>query len=134
MREKKRELEVVSLLSNHEHVQCFVYKMALEHMGREERLCPLLVSVEEVFTNICKYAYGNGRGPVRVEAVWGSGFLVSVNDRGKPFNPLRREPPELLAPADKRVPGGLGLLMVQRYMARVLYEYADGWNILTLVP
>ncbi len=134
MREKKRELEVVSLLSSHAQVQCFVRKMAQQHMGRAERLCPLLISVEEVFTNICKYAYGCGRGPVRVEAAWGSGFWVAVKDRGKPFNPLNREPPELLAPAEQRAPGGLGLLMVQRYMARVLYEYADGWNVLTLVP
>ena len=91
--------------------------------------------VEEIFVNIARYAYHPeaGEASVRCEA-GGDPFQIVVGfaDRGRPFNPLDREDPDVTLDAEARQLGGLGILMAKKLMDDIQYEYRDGKNILTL--
>ena len=93
------------------------------------------MAVEEIFVNIARYAYHPeaGEASVRCEA-GGDPFqiVVGVADRGRPFNPLDREDPDVTLDAEARQLGGLGILMAKKLMDDIQYEYRDGKNILTL--
>ena len=93
------------------------------------------MAVEEIFVNIARYAYHPeaGEASVRCEA-GGDPFQIVVGfaDRGRPFNPLDREDPDVTLDAEARQLGGLGILMAKKLMDETQYEYRDGKNILTL--
>ena len=93
------------------------------------------LAVEEIFVNIASYAYapGIGKATVRVE-VSGDPVTVSITfiDRGIPYDPLKKEDPDVTLPAGERRIGGLGIFMTKKIMDDVTYEYRDGQNILTL--
>ena len=93
------------------------------------------MAVEEIFVNIARYAYHPeaGEASVRCEA-GGDPFQIVVGfaDRGRPFNPLDREDPDVTLDAEARQLGGLGILMAKKLMDEIQYEYRDGKNILTL--
>ena len=93
------------------------------------------MAVEEIFVNIARYAYHPeaGEASVRCEA-GGDPFQIVVGfaDRGRPFNPLDREDPDVTLDAEARQLGGLGILMAKKLMDEIQYEYRDGKNILIL--
>ena len=49
-----------------------------------------------------------------------------------PYDPLKKDDPDITASADEREIGGLGIFMVKKSMDDVRYEYRDGHNILTI--
>ena len=93
------------------------------------------MAVEETFVNIARYAYHPeaGEASVRCEA-GGDPFQIVVGfaDRGRPFNPLDREDPDVTLDAEARQLGDLCILMAKKLMDDIQYEYRDGKNILTL--
>ena len=93
------------------------------------------VAIEEIFVNIAHYAYAPsiGKATVRVE-VSGDPVTVSITfmDRGTPYDPLKKDDPDVTLSADDRQIGGLGVFMTKKIMDDVSYEYKNGQNILTL--
>ena len=131
----RNELEVVALPELLPDVQAFV----------EERLsaadCPMksqmeiCVAVEEIFINIASYAYApeQGTATVRVEVSEDPvAVTITFLDNGVPYDPLKREAPDVSLPASEREIGGLGIFMTRKLMDGVEYEYKDGQNILRL--
>ena len=95
--------------------------------------------VEEIFVNICTYAYEDlptsqdAQRTVRVCVEDdGSQLTFSFIDGGAPFNPLELPDPDLGAGAKRRSQGGLGIYLVKSMMDAVSYERIDERNILTL--
>ena len=93
------------------------------------------IAVEEIFINIANYAYapGIGKATVRVE-VSGDPVTVTITfiDRGVPYDPLKKDDPDITLSADEREIGGLGIFMTKKVMDNISYEYKGGQNILTL--
>lgn len=93
------------------------------------------LAVEEIFVNIAHYAYApeKGNATVRVE-VSEDPVTVTITfiDRGIPYDPLKREDPDVTLSSEEREIGGLGIFMTKKIMDDVSYEYKDGQNILTL--
>lgn len=109
----------------------------LEVLGCPQRVrIQVDVAIDEIFSNIVKYACMPETGPVTVKIkVDGNppGVIISFFDRGIPYNPLASEHPDLTRlPKAKRRIGGLGLFLVKKIMDDVSYEYQDGQNILTI--
>ena len=107
----------------------------------EKVACPLRaqmqidVAVDELFSNIVRYAYSPGEGPatVRVDAEEEPRrVVITFIDHGKPYNPLTTAAPDMTLAAKQRHIGGLGVFMVKKTMDDVAYEYRDGMNILTI--
>ena len=108
----------------------------LEEIGCSPKIqMQISVAVEEIFVNIANYAYSPeiGKVTVRVE-VTKDPISVSITfmDGGKPFDPTKKEDPNVSLSAEERQIGGLGIFMTKKMMDDVIYEYVDGKNILTL--
>lgn len=92
------------------------------------------VAVEEVFGNICQYAYGQASGEAIVRMnITEQEASITFIDEGAPFNPLEKEEPDVEMEAMSENVGGLGIFMVKESMDAVTYEYNDGKNHLTIV-
>ena len=129
------EITVVATLDNLNTVLAFVDKQ-LEQAG-----CPLKLmtqvdlAVEEIFVNIARYAYHPYVGEARVRCEAGGDpfqIIVGFAYRGRPYNPLDRQDPDVTLDAQRRQIGGLGIFMAKKLMDDIQYEYRDGKNILTL--
>jgi anti-sigma regulatory factor (Ser/Thr protein kinase) len=103
--------------------------------------CPLKnrmqldVIIDEVFSNICRYAYGAGAGDASVCFRFdGEKNEVSLTfrDRGIPYDPLESREPDVTLSAEEREIGGLGIFLVKKTMDAVRYEYRDGRNVLQI--
>lgn len=91
--------------------------------------------VEEVFINVASYAYPDRTGMVSLDLSLDreQNFLsLTFRDSGIPYDPLRKQSPDVTAPAEKRPIGGLGIFLVQKYSDSLSYEYADNENRLTI--
>ena len=91
--------------------------------------------VEEIFINIASYAYNEHIGTVTLDLSLDEAnnmLYLTFRDTGVPYDPLKKESPDLSAPAEKRPIGGLGIFLVQKYSDVLSYEYADNENRLTI--
>ena len=107
----------------------------------EDAGCPIKVQmqiavvIDELFANIAMYAYDGGKGEAIVGVdVSGEPQVVSITfkDRGKPFDPLAKEDPDVTLSVEERPIGGLGIFMVKKMMDEVIYKYEEGVNVLTV--
>ena len=91
------------------------------------------VAVEELFVNIANYAYGEESGDATIAIGVQDGVAtIRLTDSGIPFDPLKKEDPDVTLSAEKREIGGLGIYMVKKTMDSVAYAYESGKNILTI--
>ncbi len=94
------------------------------------------VAAEEIFVNIAHYAYAPGKGIATVRLTISrepARATITFIDRGTPFDPLKKEDPDVTLSAEERAIGGLGIYMTKKTMDEVFYEYKDRQNRLTLV-
>ncbi len=94
------------------------------------------VAVEEIFVNIAHYAYPDKDGEAEICFSYldqSKTIIISFIDSGIPYNPLDKEEPDLTLSAEDRKIGGLGIYMVKKSMDRVMYEYKEGKNHLTII-
>ena len=92
------------------------------------------LAVEEIYVNIAHYAYAPEKGDVQVDCtVTGTPpvMKISFTDRGKHFDPLAKEDPDITLSAEERGIGGLGIFLTKKFMDNVDYRWEDGQNILT---
>ena len=92
------------------------------------------LAVDEIFTNICMYAYepGTGNATIQVDVDTPGVVKLTFIDSGMPYDPLAKEDPDITLPASKRQIGGLGIFMAKKLMDDIEYEYLDGKNILRM--
>ena len=101
-----------------------------------KEIMQLQLSAEEVFVNIASYAYTPARGKAWIDLETlpedRSVVEISFRDNGKPYDPLKKEDPDITLPAEERGIGGLGIFMVKSSMDDVQYEYQDFQNVLRI--
>jgi serine/threonine-protein kinase RsbW len=92
------------------------------------------LSIEEMGTNILKYAYrDSGLHQIRLRLEIASGQLLMVlEDDGQPFNPVRAAAPNVNLPVQERVPGGLGVHLVRTLVDSMEYRRSDSVNQVTI--
>lgn len=91
------------------------------------------ICAEEIFVNICSYAYPEDTGTVTVqERIWEDGARFSFSDTGIPYDPLKEETPDITLSATQRQIGGLGIFLVKSMAQHTAYEYADGKNCFSM--
>ena len=93
------------------------------------------VAIDELFSNIARYAYEAGEGDATVRFDFDDQTrMVSITfeDSGIAFDPLGVEEPNVTGPASTRAIGGLGIYLVRKTMDHVEYTRQDGKNIVTI--
>lgn len=127
-----KELTIDATVENIAQATAFVDEQ-LEAMG-----CPVKaqmqidIAIDELFGNIAHYAYHPeiGTATVRVEVTEDPlAVAVTFIDHGVPYDPLKKEDPDVTLSADERRPGGLGIYLVKKSMDELTYEYKEGKNI-----
>ncbi len=99
---------------------------------------PLGIAAEELFVNVCHYAYPDATpenpGEVRIGFEYDAtppSLTVTISDDGIPYNPLAK--PDAVTPDDiAEVPiGGLGILMAKKSVDYMDYRREGNSNVLT---
>lgn len=131
-----KEITVPADIKHLDGVMDFVNDLLKKNSAPAKVVAQTDIVLDEVFTNICRYAYApSDSGTVTVRCCVGGqpAFLSLVfRDKGKPFNPLNKPDPDITAKIEDREIGNLGIYMVKQIMDSVEYEYANGENILTV--
>lgn len=135
------ELTVKALVENLDTVTDFVNERLEAADSSMKAQMQIDVALDELFSNIAYYAYGEETGMVTVQMEIfvdeddGSKKKARITfvDSGVQFNPLEKEDPDVTLSADERGIGGLGIFMVKKTMDDVTYEYSEGKNRLTLL-
>ncbi len=125
----KFQICVEAELENLETVQEFILGNESVPDALKKKLC---LAAEEIFVNICSYAYGQERGNVEIFMKISDQILVEFRDSGREFDPLENMVDVEEYDVDTQV-GGLGRLIAVELADQVNYEYSNGNNILTLM-
>ena len=117
-----------------EKLEGFTADFALKAGLSDKDLFALQIVVEELVTNVIDYGeVPVGEHAVRVDLSTDNGeLLIRIADRGKEYNPLLREDPDVTLPAEQRPIGGLGVHFCKKLTDAQSYERRDGCNVLTL--
>ncbi len=105
-----------------------------KHNLHTEELYALNLCLEEIVTNIIRYAWPEG-GDHTIDItvnVNEQEFKIVVEDDGVPFNPCEVPEPDMSIPAAQRKVGGLGIHLVRQSMDHMGYLNTDNKNVLML--
>ena len=129
------ELTVKADVNNLDKVQGFIDERLEAAECSMKAQTQIDVAVEEIYVNICNYAYkdkgGEGDAKVKMKITDGVAEIV-FEDSGIQYDPLANEEPDITLSAEEREIGGLGIFITKKTMDEVLYDYKDGKNVLTL--
>ena len=129
-----REITVNASPDRVGQVTDFVNQLLAELDYQERIRVEVDVAVDELFSNIVRYAYRLENGTVTVRLKTEDNplsIVIMFIDHGIPFNPLEEKRPDTtVLPAGKRPIGGLGLFMVRKIMDQIEYHFENGQNIL----
>jgi anti-sigma regulatory factor (Ser/Thr protein kinase) len=90
------------------------------------------LALDELVSNILQYAYDDeGVHPIGIRLETGDPFSLTIEDDGKPFDPLADAPPPVLnGPVEDRPIGGLGLHILKEMGMKLNYRREAGRNLL----
>lgn len=98
-----------------------------------KRVSMLTMAFEEIFVNICYYAYPAGPGPVTLSCRdEGTRFVAEIIDEGVAFDVASIGEPDLEADIDARRIGGLGWFLVRKISDQLDCFREDERNIVRL--
>lgn len=130
-----KEITVDAVIENINVVTDFVDKILDAHDCPVKIKMQIDIAIDEIFSNISRYAYkdGAGRATVRAEVQeTPKAVSISFADNGIPYNPLEKADPDITLSAEEREIGGLGIYMVKKKMDEIQYDYSDGRNCLII--
>lgn len=136
MNMENRELTVTTDIENLETVMSFIEKELQTIECSRKAMMQIGIAIDEIFSNISRYAYQGERGSVSVcvEILPDvPAAAITFSDTGVPFNPLEVKEPNVSGKASERKVGGLGIYIVKKTMDGIRYDYKDGRNILSIM-
>ena len=101
----------------------------------EPRLLDFELCLNELMTNIVHYGYADrGKHEIRVALeANGAELRATLEDDGRPFNPLEKEAPATPHTLEQAGIGGWGIPIVRAFADGITYERREGHNRLTIV-
>ena len=128
------EIAIVNRGSEFSRVVSLLDQFGKDHDLAPEIIADMHVALDEVLTNITKYAYAdNAEHEIHIRLrVLDNVLEAVIEDDGMPFNPLTIPPPDISSPLRDRSVGGVGIYFVARLMDDVAYERRGDTNYLIL--
>ena len=130
-----KEIKVEAKIENLAVVNGFLHEQIDELDCSVATVMQLEIAIEELFSNICYYAYGDGTGDAAIQVdidKTNKRICITFIDMGKPYNPLKKADPDITLGIEDRPIGGLGIFMVKESMDDMTYRYAENKNILKI--
>ena len=126
-----KEITVDAMIENMNTVTAFVDDFLDQIACPMKSRIQINIVIDEIFGNICHYAYKDSVGAVTVRVESGNTpkavFLI-FTDNGIPYNPLETEDPDITSSSEERKIGGLGIYLVKKNMDEMKYEYVNQQN------
>lgn len=131
---KPSEMTVPADLGQVDRVRLFLRRRIHGLALGDEEAMKLELSLHEIFVNIALYAYPKGGPGMMTLRIWDDAgvLFIQVRDRGIPFDPAEKPPPDLEKIARLGTRGGLGVFLFKTFMDGYTYRRDDGENILTI--
>ena len=133
MKSNQFELEIDAKLENLSLIADFI-ETAMRQLNMAKSIYEVQTAVDEACTNIIKYACAGGENIISIScSLDGSDFIITIRDKGKPFDPSFVPAPDIEADWGKRQVGGLGMHLMRELMDEVSYKFnAEKGNTLTM--
>jgi anti-sigma regulatory factor (Ser/Thr protein kinase) len=127
------ELKIDGKLENLSVIADFI-AIAMRQIGAEKEIFEVQTAVDEACTNIIQHAYAGKGGVIAISCqLQDNHIVITITDRGMPFDPGSVPPPDLEADLNHRRVGGLGMYLMRKLMDDVSYEFdAEKGNKLTM--
>lgn len=129
----KKELTLPAMLASIPRAMEFSNRF-LEEQGFSPKVqIKLAMLIDEIISNIAKFAYGTSEGDVTVQlAADRNGRLVEISffDEGVAFSLLDAPPVEAESAVANRKIGAQGIVIVKNLADEIEYERKDGKNVL----
>ena len=126
-----KEITVDATIENMDTVTAFVDDFLDEIACPMKSKIQINIVIDEIFGNICHYAYKDSVGTVTVRVESGNtpkAVFLTFTDNGIPYNPLETEDPDITLSSEERKIGGLGIYLVKKNMDEMKYEYVNQQN------
>jgi anti-sigma regulatory factor (Ser/Thr protein kinase) len=122
-------------IDNLDELMQFVDDCAHGHDFSDKRKLEIRLAVEEALMNIISHAYPEEPGDVEVACGPDEDgkMVVEISDSGIPFDPHSRTNPDVSSDIEDREIGGLGIMLIRKYIRDVRYRRDSDKNVLTLV-
>ena len=126
-----KEITVDAMIENMNTVTAFVDDFLDQIACPMKSRIQINIVIDEIFGNICYYAYKDSVGAVTVRVESGNtpkAVFLTFTDNGIPYNPLETEDPDITLSSEERKIGGLGIYLVKKNMDEMKYEYVNQQN------
>ena len=126
-----KEITVDAMIENMNTVTAFVDDFLDQIACPMKSRIQINIVIDEIFGNICHYAYKDSVGAVTVRVESGNtpkAVFLTFTDNGIPYNPLDKEDPDITLSSEERKIGGLGIYLVKKNMDEMKYEYVNQQN------
>lgn len=126
-----KEITVDATIENMNTVTAFVDDFLDQIACPMKSRIQINIVIDEIFGNICHYAYKDSIGAVTVRVESGNtpkAVFLTFTDNGIPYNPLETEDPDITSSSEERKIGGLGIYLVKKNMDEMKYEYVNQQN------
>ena len=90
------------------------------------------IAVDEIFSNIARYAYHPEVGSATVRIFIGDDIIIEFEDCGAAYDPLISSDPDTTLSSEEREIGGLGIFMVKNIMDSIEYRRDGSKNVLII--
>ena len=120
----KFEIELESKIDNLPVISNFVSETLSNFRADESTINKVQLAIDEASTNIINYAYSGASGTLKivVELV-GQDIVITIRDKGKPFDPMSVTSPDVSQDLEHRKIGGLGIYFIKKLMDNVSYSF-----------
>lgn len=128
-------ITVPAVVASIDTITAFVEEELELHECPMKTVIQINVAIDEIFSNIANYAYGDAEGDVTLTVDFSdeqNKVTLTFEDSGMPYNPLEKSDPDISLSAEEREIGGLGIFIVKKSMDEIAYKYEDGKNIFTI--
>jgi anti-sigma regulatory factor (Ser/Thr protein kinase) len=128
------EIKLAAKLGNLEALVKSVTACVREQGVSEKKLPFIELVIEEVFVNICKYAYPHGEGAVEIKCnLDDDRFIIEIIDSGIPFDITSLPDPDITQNISERKIGGLGVFFIKKMADNFRYRREGNRNILSII-
>jgi len=113
-----------------QHLETFGQKIGLS----KKFIFEVNLVLDELFTNIISYGFDDDCEHVIKVTMTpeNNGLCLSIEDDGKPFNPVAFKTPDVSCSIEESKIGGLGIHIIRKLMDDICYKRSKNKNVLKL--